>query len=98
MIRNLALLKTNLSILCEYRTIYKIGQLFFQMKNITKRNELFLTTLFVFCRQDEKFQKIVYEQIINSSCVETLVQVNKQQKHSEILRKMFFFLFIVCIK
>lgn len=91
MIRNLALLKTNLSILCEYRTIYKIGQLFFQMKNITKRNELFLTTLFVFCRQDEKFQKIVYEQIINSSCVETLVQVNKQQKHSEILRKMFFF-------
>lgn len=78
LIRNLALLKTNLSILCEYRTVYKIGQLFFQMKMISERNELFLTTLVVFCKQEEQFQKIIYEQIINSSCVETLAQVRRK--------------------
>ncbi len=78
MIRNLALSSNNLAILCEYRTVYKIGQLFFQMKTISERNELFITTLLVFSRHNEKFQKIIYDQIINSSCIETLAQVREK--------------------
>ena len=76
LIRNLALSSNNLMLLCEYRTAYKIGKLFFQMKSIAERNELFVTTLFVFSRrQDDKYQRLIYDQIINSNCLETLVQV-----------------------
>ena len=68
-------------ILCEYRTIYKIGKLFFQMKNITERNELFVTTLFVFSRQEEEhIRRIIFDQIINSNCVEILAQVRERDK------------------
>ncbi len=78
LIRNLALSSNNLRILCEYRTAYKIGKLFFQMRILSERNELFLTTLYVFSRQqDEKLRTIIYDQIINSSCIETLAQVGK---------------------
>lgn len=75
LIRNLALLSSNLMILCEYRTVYKIGQLFFQMKTMPERSELFVTTLLVFAQQNEKFQEVIYDQMINSGCVETLAQV-----------------------
>jgi hypothetical protein len=51
------------------------------MKRMTERNELFVTTLLVFCRQDEKFQKIIYDQMINSSCVETLAQVKEKRRY-----------------
>ena len=65
--------------LCEYRTVYKIGELFFQMKTISERHELFITTLFVFSReQDEKLRMIIYDQIINSGCVETLARVRRK--------------------
>ena len=47
LIRNLALSSNNVIILCEHRTVYKIGKLFFQMKTLSERNELFVTTLFV---------------------------------------------------
>jgi len=50
------------------------------MKTIVERNELFITTLMVFSRQDEKFQKIIYDQIINSSCVETLALVRRKKE------------------
>ncbi len=62
-------------ILCEYRTIYKIGQLFLQMKMIPERNELFVTTLLVFAQRNEKFQGVIYDQMMNSGCVEILAQV-----------------------
>jgi hypothetical protein len=79
LIRNLALLSNNLMILCEYRTIYKIGKLFFQMKNIVERKELFVTTLFVFSRQgEEHIRRIIWDQIINSNCVEILAQVREK--------------------
>ncbi|CAF1263126.1 unnamed protein product [Rotaria sordida] len=75
LIRNLALSSNNLIILCEHRSVYKIGKLFFQMRTISARNELFITTLFVFSRQqNEKLQMIIYDQIIYSGCIETLVQ------------------------
>jgi hypothetical protein len=48
------------------------------MKTISERNELFITTLLVFSRHNEKFQKIIYDQIINSSCIETLAQVREK--------------------
>ncbi|CAF0816034.1 unnamed protein product [Adineta steineri] len=76
LIRNLALSSNNIKILCDHRTVYKIGKLFCQMKTISERIELFLATLFVFSRQqDNKFRIIIYDQILNSSCVETLVQL-----------------------
>ncbi|UJR28689.1 hypothetical protein I4U23_009918 [Adineta vaga] len=76
LIRNLALASNNMKILCEHRTICKIGKLFFQMKHIPERYEIFVTTLFVFTQQqDENFQVIIYDQIINSNCIETLVQL-----------------------
>lgn len=79
LIRNLALSSNNLRILCEYRTVYKIGKLFFQMRTLSERSELFVTTLFVFSRQqDDKLRTIIYDQIINSSCIETLAQVRKK--------------------
>ncbi|CAF3707814.1 unnamed protein product [Rotaria socialis] len=75
LIRNLALSSSNLIILCEHRSVYKIGKLFFQMKTTPERIELFITTLFVFCRQqNEKLQMSIYDQIIDSGCIETLVQ------------------------
>ncbi len=77
LIRNLALSSNNLMILCEYRTVYKIGQLFFQMKTIPERNELFVTTLLVFAQRNDKFQGMIYDQMINSGCVETLAQVRE---------------------
>ncbi len=78
LIRNLALSSNNLMILCEYGTVYKIGQLFFQMRTISERNELFITTLLIFSRENEKFQKIIYDQILNSGCVETLIRVREK--------------------
>ncbi len=71
LIRNLALSSNNLMILCKHRTVYKIGQLLFQMKTMLERNELFVTTLLVFAQQNEKFQGMIYDQMINSGCVET---------------------------
>ena len=62
-------------ILCEYRAVYRIGQLFFQMKMISERSDLFLTTLFVFCQRNERFQRVIYDQMINSGCVEVIAQV-----------------------
>jgi hypothetical protein len=96
LIRNLALSSNNLPILCEYRTVYKIGQLFFQMKTIVERNELFVTTLVVFSRQDKKFQKIIYDQIINSSCIETLALVRRKKKR--FIYDFIYLILIVCIK
>ena len=78
LIRNLALSSNNLTILCEYRTVYKIGQLFFQMKTIPERIELFVTTLLVFAQRNEKFQEVIYDQMIDSGCVEILVQVREK--------------------
>ncbi|CAF0899697.1 unnamed protein product [Rotaria sp. Silwood1] len=75
LIRNLALSSNNLTILCEHRSVYKIGKLFFQMRTISERNEVFITTLFVFSRQqNEKLKMFIYDQIINSGCIETLAQ------------------------
>ncbi|CAF2648192.1 unnamed protein product [Rotaria sp. Silwood2] len=75
LIRNLALSSNNLTILCEHRSVYKIGKLFFQMRTISERTELFITTLFVFSRQqNEKLQMIIYDQINNSGCIETLAR------------------------
>ncbi|CAF4757607.1 unnamed protein product [Rotaria sp. Silwood1] len=75
LIRNLALSSNNLTILCEHRSVYKIGKLFFQMRTISERNEVFITTLFVFSRQqNEKLKMFIYDQIINSGCIETLTQ------------------------
>jgi hypothetical protein len=72
--------------LCEYRTVYKIGKLFFQMKMLPERNELFLTTLVVFSRQyDEKYQMIIYDQIINSGCIEILAQVGGMRENFQYL-------------
>jgi len=45
------------------------------MKTMLERNELFVTTLLVFAQQNEKFQGVIYDQMINSGCVETLAQV-----------------------
>ncbi|CAF0936298.1 unnamed protein product [Adineta ricciae] len=85
LIRNLALAETNMKILCEHRTVYKIGKLFFQMKTSPERYEIFLTTLFVFCRQrDEKVRGMVHEQLINSSCVETLVHFANANQSDQI--------------
>lgn len=77
LLRNLALSSENLMILCEYRSVYRIGQLFFQMKIFSERNELFLTTLLVFCQRKERFQGIIYDQMIDSGCVETIAQVRR---------------------
>jgi hypothetical protein len=86
LIRNLALSLNNLTVLCEYRTVYKIGKLFFQMKMLPERNELFLTTLVVFSRQyDEKYQMIIYDQIINSGCIEILAQVGGMRENFQYL-------------
>lgn len=74
LIRNLAILTNNLKILCEYRCIYKIGQLLFQMKNHNDRHELFLTTLAVFSQHNEPYRKRIHEQMFNSGCVESLVE------------------------
>lgn len=81
LIRNLALSSNNLTILCDYRTVYKIGKLFLQMKNFNERHELFITTLLIFSQQqNEKLQMIIYDQIYNSGCIETLVRVRKEFK------------------
>ena len=78
LIRNLALSMQNLTILCEYRCVYKIGQLLFQMKMHSDRHELCLTTLAVFSQQNEPYRKRIYEQMFNSSCVELLVEVKRK--------------------
>lgn len=78
LIRNLAILTNNLKILCEYRCIYKIGQLLFEMKNHNDRHELFLTTLAVFSQHNEPYRKRILEQMFNSGCVESLVEVKQK--------------------
>jgi hypothetical protein len=45
------------------------------MKMIPERNELFVTTLLVFAQRNEKFQGVIYDQMMNSGCVEILAQV-----------------------
>lgn len=77
LIRNLALTPKNLTILCEHRTVSKIGQLFFKMKSISERHELFLTTLFVFSRQNhEKYRTIIHDELIHSGCVDVIALVS----------------------
>lgn len=78
LLRNLAFLSENLLILCECRGVYRIGQLLFQMKMISERMDLFVTTLFVFCQRIERFQKHIYDQMINSGCVEIIAQVMRK--------------------
>jgi hypothetical protein len=47
------------------------------MKMIPERNELFVTTLLVFAQRNEKFRGVIYDQMMNSGCVEIFAQVRE---------------------
>lgn len=77
LIRNLALTTKNLAILSEHRTVCRISRLFLTMKSIGERHELFLTTLFVFSRQNnERFRQIIQDDLIQSGCLPVIVDVS----------------------
>lgn len=64
------------------------------MRNISERNELFVATLFVFTRQRNRlYQTIIYDQINDSGCIETLVQVSRKIMIIEYMSLNGFMLF-----
>ena len=78
LIRNLALATKNWTSLSEHRTVAKIGQLFVKMKSIDERHELFLTTLFVFSRQNnEDYRQQIQHELIQSGCLPVIVDVSR---------------------
>jgi hypothetical protein len=76
LVRNLAFSFDNLALLCQYRSVHKVGKLFVQMTSKTERHELFLIALFVLTRQsDENLRTIIFDEIIQSGCIELIALV-----------------------
>lgn len=84
LLRNLAFSSENLILLCEYRIVYKIGQLFCQMKTIAERKEFFIMSLLVFTQRKERFQSVIFDQMIHSGCVEIIAQVRRTSMNTSI--------------